>query len=183
MEIDHKIVAALAAIQKAVVAGCKCEDVGLLQSENHCLECTQGPTDIVCSDKHDSLICDPCPDCAEVRALDLCWHEEGKDKETGRLTAFCKHCHKFAGDPDWRNGHPDLTTHMHGSKLWIVHVMQVLGEWKKFVGHMNDEIDLACFNDPEHDCSCYMKVADILTDGKDLVPAIGAYLEERPCTG
>ena len=171
---DQDIITELAKVQREVKANCQCGGSGELK-------CMGETSDY-----------DECPDCAEVRALDLCWHEW---KNTGELvhplspnaSLYKWKCTcglsaaSFDGPPQKAQlcDNPDLTTHMEGSKLWIVHCLITLGEWEKFVGDMNDGIDLACFSDPEHDCKCYMKVADILTSGELLVEAISSFLEQR----
>ena len=94
---------------------------------------------------------EPCEKCLPMRELELCWHEF--PHQVGRYN--CLHCDEWldAGDKN-----PDLTTHQHGSKLWITHALDVLGLLDEFL------------NDP------FLTPMDLL-DGKLLVPAIGAWLE------
>ena len=164
---DHKqIITDLAAIQKTVLDGCKCGGIGLeLNPPNSLYENTGGA----------------CPDCAEVRALDLCWHEWKISNE--ELDIYrCVNCNRTSDEYGIRRYHPDLTTHMHESKLWIVHVMQVLGEWDGFMLHVNPiSPTLSSQMGGAYQLSTkeILKFADILTDGEHLVPAIEAYLKER----
>lgn len=119
-----------------------------------------------------------CPTCAEIRGLDLCWHETDSGLHATMHTPHkCKHCGQKYLD------NPDLTTHMHGSKLWIVHAMQVLGLWDEFV----EWHDLKCFAKLRMkgdwcvaDFSLRARAsADILTDGKHLVDALHSFSRER----
>jgi len=189
---DQAIIAALAKVQVEKVANCDaCSGGGIVYYIHGCGTCgTPEKSPEICN-------CPPCPTCAPIRELDLRVHgitggeyqPTMNNVELYNLYCSCgdtiqyfrkvAHNHPSYSQELHDNLNPDLTTHREGSKLWLVHCLITLGEWEKFVGDMNDGIDLACFSDPEHDCKCYMKVADILTDGKNLVPAIEEYLKER----
>ncbi len=162
MENHKQIVAALAAKQGELVAGCKCKGTNVNQD----FEAMRDEVDIVLVGKDDT-----CEDCAEVRALDLCWHEwiliALNVNFTKKTEWSCEHCYKHV----WENmqpTNPDLTTEPYKidgkpqGKLWITHIMQVLGEWDKFIISLEGK-----------------PITSIVIDGKDLVPAIEAYLKER----
>ena len=163
-KLDHKeIITRLAAIAEEVKAGCGCGGSGKLWEPGMAKDDTYS-----------------CPDCAEIRALDLCWHSCEKGTVDKRYMPeeiyYCDGCGKGPRTfkDDWEN--PDLTTHMYGGKLWIVHCLEVLGEWNEFCNYLirtNSRHGLGYSN------PYVRKIIDITKDGEHLVPAIGAYLKER----
>ena len=161
---NHKaIITALAKVQGEVKANCKCGGSNRVQ-------------DCKCPSYYDWA--EKCSDCAEVRALDLCWHSCEKGTIDKRYIPeevyYCDGCGEGPRTfkDDW--GNPDLTTHMHGSKLWLTHVLEVLGLWEEFIYWQSDRLMANV------DGRLYrMDFADILTDGKLLMPVVEAYLKER----
>lgn len=167
----QQIIIKLAGIRDGLVKGCKCGgsgrkkiariDYARLFKENG-FPLTGG---MIADNIPDTI---PCPSCAELRGLEL-------DKRACRDFPYaqtkpcqnrpCETCDYFKPI-----GPPDLTIHRQGSKLWIIHVMQVLGEWEGFV-------EWVWVDDYRRKLSHKLETADILTDGEKLVPAISAYLE------
>ena len=204
MEMNQAIIAALAKVREEVKANCKCGGSGkfecghpakcqTIEGCDHCIGNKCKLEEIV---KYSTVR--KCPDCAEVRALDLGPHEfaEKYEKEiplyewASRETFHFVKCscgrdfHSQAWQNHIKETNPDLTTHMHGSKLYIVHVMQVLGMWESFA--INLRIKIAEEYNPVKDepneiskGKQQVQYADILTDGELLVPAIEVYLKER----
>ena len=184
---DHQaIITALAKVRVEVKANCKCGGKGKVTRFYE--DTTRVKHVDILRDKGGEFEYIPCPDCAEVRALDLCWH---RDRITGispKYQAYtCDNCGK---QTDYRKFNPDLTTEPYKidgepqGKLWIVHVMQVLGVWEGFVRWHNKQ-SLYMVHAPwgydysQRDEITPLVSADILTDGSKLVPAIEAYLKER----
>ena len=166
---NHKaIITALAKVQGEVKANCKCG------GSNRVQDC-KCPSYYDCAEK--------CSDCAEVRAFDLKWKckwdkcVHWRDASIGVyawercILQGDKYIHDIK---DCTEGYPDLTTHMHGSKLWLTHVLEVLGLWEEFIYWQSDRLMANV------DGRLYrMDFADILTDGKLLMPVVEAYLKER----
>ena len=139
---DQQIIQALAKVREGRLALCECGGKGYVRPDNTGL----APWDDEWRDKI------PCPKCAPMRELELCWHESMEKR-----MYTCKHCKAHPLD---QFPNPRLTTHQHGSKLWITHVLDVLGLLDEFL-------------------NCPWLTPMDLLDGKLLVLAIGAWLEER----
>lgn len=112
----------------------------------------------------------PCPTCAEIRELELCWHESIGYDNMWSYGSVCRHCgisnSEMIKMPD-KVGHypqkypnPDLTTAMHGSKLLVVHIMTVLNLLDDFL------------NSP------WLTTMDLL-DGKELCKQAHRFLKEK----
>jgi hypothetical protein len=69
----------------------------------HCDTCAQGPSEQMCSETYDSLICEPCPSCSPERyrlqalAKRLCWHEPNRGPLSGPNELIVYTC-KFCGE-------------------------------------------------------------------------------------
>lgn len=146
----------------------------------------------------------PCPTCAKDRAMleVVCWHEWMDVSATqfrnfsrdmvlectcGRTVIYNeeKMLKYMQSEPDWFDiigcrhptGNPDLTTDMTGTRLTLVDMLASAGEWPGFLEWHNEQIELVCYGNTT-ECVCFESVADILTDGALLVPAVKSYLEE-----
>ncbi|KKM63633.1 hypothetical protein LCGC14_1509490 [marine sediment metagenome] len=156
---DRKIITALAKVRDEVKAGCKCGGSGEIEAEITCPSCGCNLFGKECEWCGPQAI--PCPDCAEVRALDFNFDmSEGEPMVGG--TDLVTLSEKEDLEPL-----PDLTTHMHGSKLWLMTVMETLGIWEDF----SRKLFCSSLNQDE--------VIGIFVDGKKLVPKIGSYLEQK----
>ena len=168
--IDQQIIQALASIRDEGLAKCECggkgvtwvcescgvvggniyEEKGLEDSDVICGKCKSDEVDLDHTD---------CPKCAPMRELELPdhWHVmvPAGTSAFARQFTRCSIC--GLGEP---TPNPDLTTHQHGSKLWIVHALDVLGLLDEFL-------------------NCPWLTPMDLLDGKLLVSAIGAWLQER----
>ena len=165
-KLNKEIITRLNRIADEVKAGCGCGGSGV---------CSTGQDEI----NHCDVTNSSCP-CAEVRALDFTLHkmagsfqlQNERGYNIGVFGPICacgnKYEHDYALKKHCDNKNPDLTTHMHGSKLWIVHVMQVLGVWEEFKTWMIQDVGHSRY-----------ALMDICTDGEHLVPAAGAWLEGR----
>ncbi len=187
MPNHQAIITELAKVRVEVKAGCKtCGGSGIV-STLCCERDEQWNECAICGGA--GFAETPCPDYAEVRALDLCWHSCEKGTIDKRYIPeevyYCDGCGEGPRTfkDDW--GNPDLTTHMHGSKLWLVHVMQVLGVWDKFMlQHFKQALYVKKFRESSNNVFTVKlggagAIYDILTDGEKLVLAVEAWLKER----
>lgn len=173
-ELNKQIITTLALVKEEVLAGCKCGGSG----EERVYRDHLGIVDSV----------DPCPDCAEVRALDLPVpkHDLRYSHPIGGIYWKCA-CGEEGYNHYKVKEHvnpeiPDLTTHMHGSKLFLVHVMQVLGVWEGFLWELNQKVleeEFPRASIEGGNCYTLPHVSKIIADGEHLVPVIGAWLKER----
>ena len=170
MEMSQAIIAALAKVRGEKVDNCKCRGSGKVECKYcHRIGCECDKRHITraedCCNYFEvgGLYYISCPTCATIRELDFeivyCLHlgKESCHSTCGRYIEGCKGINV-----------PDLTTHQEGSKLWLVHIMQVLGVWEEFVGWLCNR----AWNRKE-------RLTDTLTDSKLLVPAVEAWLKER----
>ena len=192
-DLSKLIITELAGIQKAGVDECRtCIGEGI----TNCSRLENDPDmncEIACNECEHDVDPFPCPDCAEIRALDLCWHEFKYDPENreifrgfwykckcGLKYGICTREHRITQEE--RNGitmggprdhdNPDLTTVMHGSTLLLVHWLKVLGVWGEF--YMSRYFHHVCFKGNHVDDF----VAEI-TDGELLCQAVWSWLQER----
>ena len=120
----------------------------------------------------------PCPTCAPWRAMleKVHWCEVKPFKVV--TDNICMHCGRRSPNVNFSN--PDLTTHMTGSRLTLVDMLDRMGEWPGFLwwleqAALNDKFPTAKVI--ARKCYTLQHTAPILTDGKYLVPAVKSYLE------
>lgn len=175
---DQQVIQALAKIRDERLPLCECGGSGEASSDENKFVPMEGT----------------CPKCLDMRGLELCWHEKWHYVDMVENNGSMWKCEQCGWevlsyqDPNTiKYESPDLTTHPHGSKLWITHALQVLGVWDEFVEWNKKTLKWSytqLYNKPgvyswffihHHD----ELIADILTDGKLLIEAISSFLTQR----
>jgi len=132
--MNKEITIALNKRVKQLIA--KCPQCGGCGISSACNKCPQGPSEQKCSERFDTLICDRCPTCADLRKLEkeLCWHEIVNTEilpDGMILTCSC-------GEID------NLFNHDKFNPVYKIQslrpLLERMGEWEKFVRYCGESV-------------------------------------------
>ncbi len=175
MNINKRIIQKLAKICDEKIL--ECSECGMLAP------ITEGPTHVI--EAHDCKTCTPW---RELRK-ELCFHEFERTKM--HTSAFqnspakrewkCKHCDKsfYRETRLMPPKSPELTIAMHGDIPLIVHWMQVLGIWERWITDLGVETGVHTVNFTNEPVKMLQDFANKLVTGTPRLEDVIRFLERR----